>query len=44
MGNHSEAFVAFDTSKLRNSVAVAEAGRNGEVRFFGEIATTPGGD
>lgn len=41
MGNLSEAFVAFDTSKLRNSVAVADAGRVGEVRFFGEIDTTP---
>lgn len=37
MSNHSEAFVAFDTSKLRNAVAIAEAGRTGEVRFFGEI-------
>jgi transposase len=41
VGNHSEAFVAFDTSKLRNSVAIAEAGRSGEVRFFGEIDNTP---
>jgi len=39
--NHSEAFVAFDTSKLRNSVAIADAGRSGEVRFFGEIDNTP---
>jgi len=37
MGDHSEAFVAFDTSKLRNAVAIAEAGRAGEVRFLGEI-------
>lgn len=37
MGNDSEAFVAFDTSKLRNSVAIADAGRAGEVRFFGDI-------
>jgi transposase len=37
MKDHSEAFVAFDTSKLRNAVAVAESGRSGEVRFFGEI-------
>jgi transposase len=36
--NHdSEAYVAFDTSKLRNSVAIAEGGRSGEVRFLGEI-------
>jgi transposase len=40
VGNHSEAFVAFDTSKLRNAVAIAEAGRAGEVRFFGEIENT----
>jgi transposase len=37
MGNGSEAFVAFDTSKLRNAVAIAEAARDGEVRFLGEI-------
>ncbi len=37
MNDHSEAYVAFDTSKLRNAVAVAEAGRAGEVRFYGEI-------
>ena len=37
MSHHSEAFVAFDTSKLRNAVAIAETGRSGEVRFIGEI-------
>jgi transposase len=37
MSDHSEAFVAFDTSKLRNAVAIAEPGRSGEVRFVGEI-------
>ncbi len=41
MGNYSEAYVAFDTSKLRNSVAIAEGGRGGEVRFLGEIDNTP---
>jgi transposase len=40
VGNHSEAFVAFDTSKLRNAVAIADAGRGGEVRFLGEIENT----
>jgi transposase len=40
MGDYSEAFVAFDTSKLRNAVAIAEAGREGEVRFLGEIDTS----
>jgi transposase len=38
--DHSEVFVAFDTSKLRNAVAIAEAGRSGEVRFLGEIDNT----
>src|SRR5437763_5283317 len=37
---HVEAFVAFDTSKLRNAVAIAESGRAGEVRFLGEIDNT----
>jgi transposase len=37
MNDHSEAYVAFDTSKLRHAVAIAEAGRTGEVRFLGEI-------
>ena len=40
MGNHSEAFVAFDTSKLRNAVAIADAGRMGEIRFLGEIESS----
>lgn len=37
MGDYSEVFVAFDTSKLRNAVAIADGGRSGEVRFVGEI-------
>src|SRR2546425_6219498 len=37
MRDHSEAFVAFDTSKLRNAVAIADGGRVGEIRFLGEI-------
>src|SRR5919197_3904390 len=40
MGDHSEAFVAFDSSKLRNAVAIADGGRAGEVRFLGEIENT----
>jgi transposase len=40
MNDHSEAYVAFDTSKLRNAVAIAEAGRSGEVRYLGEIDNT----
>src|SRR5439155_14108267 len=40
VAHHSEAFVGIDTSKLRNAVAIAEAGRRGEVRYQGEIDTT----
>jgi transposase len=40
VSDHSEAFVAFDTSKLRNAVAIADGGRAGEVRFLGEIDNT----
>src|SRR5215467_5337939 len=41
MSDHSEAFVAFDTSKLRNAVAIADGGRGDEVRFLGEFDNTP---
>jgi transposase len=37
VSNHNEAFVAFDTSKLRHAVAIADGGRGGEVRYLGEI-------
>src|SRR6516162_8109241 len=41
MSDHSEAFVAFDTSKLRNAVAIADGSRGDEVRFLGEFDNTP---
>ena len=41
MREDSEAYVGLDTSKLKISVAVAAAGRDGEVRFLGEIDSTP---
>jgi transposase len=41
MGEHSEVFVAFDTAKLKHAVAIAEAGRGGEIRFLGEIENRP---
>jgi hypothetical protein len=34
-------FVGLDVHKKRTSVALAEAGRGGEVRFHGEIPSTP---
>lgn len=35
MGEHSEVYVGFDTAKLKHAVALAERGREGEVRFLG---------
>jgi transposase len=40
LANHNEVFIGIDTSKLRNAVAIAEAGRNGKVRYLGEIDTS----
>ena len=37
MGKHSEVFVAFDVAKKKHAVAIAEGGRTGEVRFFGDV-------
>jgi transposase len=36
-----EVFVGIDTAKARNAVAVAEGGRDGEVRYLGESDNTP---
>jgi len=41
MGEYSEAFVAFDVAKTKHAVAIADGGRGGEVRFVGEIASSP---
>jgi transposase len=41
VGQDSEVFVGLDTSKKKISVALAEAGRAGEVRFFGDIDSAP---
>ncbi len=37
MADYKEAFVGIDVAKVRNAVAIADAGREGEVRFFGEV-------
>src|SRR3954464_7119175 len=41
MAETTEAFVGIDVAKLRNAVAVADAGRDGEVRFHGEVDASP---
>ena len=40
MTGFGEAYVAFDVSKERHTVAIAEAGRGGEVRVVGTIPNT----
>jgi transposase len=34
MGKYSEVFVGIDTAKNKHAVAVADGGRDGEVRYF----------
>ncbi len=41
MGEYSEAFVAFDVSKTKHSVAIADGGRGSAVRFLGDISSSP---
>jgi transposase len=41
MAEAREAFIGIDAAKRRNAVAVADAGREGEVRFFGEVDASP---
>jgi transposase len=41
MVEYSEAFVAFDVSKTKHAVAIADGGRGGEVRFLGEVSSSP---
>src|ERR1700742_925989 len=38
-----EVFVGIDVAKLRNAVAIAEAGRDGEIRYMGEFDASPEG-
>jgi transposase len=41
MKKYSEAFVGFDTAKKKHAVAVADVGRDGEIRYLGEIDSSP---
>jgi transposase len=38
---HSEVYVGLDVAKARHAVAIAEDGRQGEVRYLGEIDADP---
>jgi transposase len=37
VADYREAFVGIDVAKLKNAIAIAESGRDGEVRYFGEV-------
>ena len=37
MAEDKEAYIGIDAAKLRNAIAIAEAGRGGEVRYLGEV-------
>ena len=37
MEDYRTAFVGIDVAKARNAIAIAEDGRGGEVRYFGEV-------
>jgi transposase len=40
-GKHKLGFVAFDSAKEKHAVAIADGGRDGEVRYLGEIDNSP---
>ncbi len=39
VGHHSKVFIGIDASKNSNAVAIAEAGRDGEVCYLGAFDT-----
>src|SRR5579859_7110306 len=41
MSGFQEVFVGIDAAKLRNAVAIADAGRDGEIRYIGEVDASP---
>jgi hypothetical protein len=41
MKRYGEAFVGIDTAKKKHAVTIADAGRDGEIRYFGEIDSSP---
>jgi hypothetical protein len=41
MVEYREVFVAFDVAKTKHAVVIADGGRGGDVRFFGDISSAP---
>jgi len=40
-GKWNEVFVGIDTAKKKRAVPIADAGRDGETRYFGKIDSAP---
>ena len=43
MEQYTEAFVGIDTAKNKHALAIADPGRDGEIRYLGEIDSAGGG-
>jgi len=41
MKQYSQAFIGFDTAKKKHAVAIAGVGRESEIRYLGEIDSSP---
>ena len=41
MEQYTEAFVGIDTAKNKHALAIADSGRDGEIRYLGEIDSAP---
>jgi hypothetical protein len=41
MEQYTEAFVGIDTAKNKHALAIADPGRDGEIRYLGEIDSAP---
>jgi hypothetical protein len=42
VADYREAFVGIDVAKLKSAIAVAESGREGEIRYLGEVDVSIG--
>jgi hypothetical protein len=41
MKQYTEAFVGIDTARNKHALAIADPGRDGEIRYLGEIDSAP---
>ena len=41
MQQYTEAFIGIDTAKKKHALAIADPGRDGEIRYLGEIDSAP---